>query len=272
MNFQLQWLDPIPAPNQTMANPTDFGKSLEKTDKAFNEPSNLSWRQLVGKVWIWLVVWWIISALIFMVTTFIGTLLDAGWPMLAVVFLFIGFLGTFIWNISIAGIYNLFFPKKYYDWSKTFWLLLLTNALLFFILAPLYFIFISQIEALFLILGFHIMFSVFVSACQVEFTANPNYSGSSFMWNILWFVASFLIFSIIYKGFTSWWGDQAYLVMLLPSVLAYAMIPFGAGIREKIYYKLYEMWNNAFYIPSISEIEDKNDPENQTEDEINIWF
>ncbi|HCY20266.1 TPA: hypothetical protein DIC40_00035 [Patescibacteria group bacterium] len=63
--------------------------------------------------------------------------------------------------------------------------MLLTNGLLFFILAPMYFVFASQIQSLFLVLGFHILFSVFVSACQIEFTANPNYSGSSLMGNII---------------------------------------------------------------------------------------
>jgi hypothetical protein len=34
---------------------------------------------------------------------------------------------------------------------------------------------------------------------------------------------------------------QTYLLMLLPSILGYSLTPFGSGIREKIYYKIYEM-------------------------------
>ncbi|MEI7919249.1 MAG: hypothetical protein WCH65_03445 [bacterium] len=45
--------------------------------------------------------------------------------------------------------------------------------------------------------------------------------------------------------------------MLLPPILAYTLIPFGAGIREKIYYKSYELGNNGFYIPSITETDDE---------------
>jgi len=284
MSFDLQWLDPIQAPNQTMPNTTNFGEKPEKAKNIFNEPWNLSWRQLIGKIWIGLLVGWIIAALLFIVTTFIGWMLDSAikwWaggtvnPMLSIILLFIWFLSTFIGNISIAGVYNLFFSKKYYDWSKVFWLLLLTNGLLFFILAPMYFVFASQIQNLFLVLWFHIIFSVFVSACQIEFSANPNYSWSSLMGNIIWFASSFLVYSLFYKSFTmsGWVENQTYLVMLLPPILAYTLIPFWAGVWEKIYYKLYEMGSNAFYIPSPNEIEEENDPEQkaiQEESEINI--
>lgn len=286
MSFDLQWLDPIQAPVQQMPNPTNFGTKPEKAKNIFNEPSNLSWRQLIGKIGIGLVIWWIIAALLFIVTTFIWTMLTSAmsqqtWagsspnPMLSIILLFIGFLSTFIWNISVAWVYNLFFSKKYYDGSKTFWLLLLTNGLLFFILAPMYFVFASQIQSLFLVLWFHIIFSVFVSACQIEFSANPNYSWSSLMGNIIWFASSFLIYSLFYKSFTMSGGveNQTYLVMLLPPILAYSLIPFGAGIREKVYYKLYEMWSNAFYIASPGDIDDNEDPEQkafQEESEINI--
>jgi len=284
MSFDLQWLDPIQAPNQQMPSTANFDTKPEKAKNIFNEPGNLSGRELIGKIGIWLVIWWIISTLLFIVTTFVGGMLTSAMsesasvtsnPMLSIILLFIWFLSTFIGNISIAWVYNLFFSKKYHDWSKTFWLLLLTNGLLFFILAPMYFIFASQVQNLFMVLGFHIIFSVFVSACQIEFTANPNYSGSSFMWNIIWFAWSFLVYSLFYKSFTmsGWVENQTYLVMLLPPVLAYWLIPLGAGIREKVYYKIYEMWSNAFYIPSPGEGEEDEDQEQkmlQEESEINI--
>jgi hypothetical protein len=288
MNFDLpdnlQWLDPIKSQSQDMPNTNDFGKKQEKSKDVFNEPGNLSWRQLIGKITIWLLVWWIISALLFIVTTFIWWMLSSAlnqWsnmapnPMLPIILLFIWFLSTFVWNISIAGIYNLFFSKKYYDWSKVFWLLLLTNGLLFFIFAPMYFVFASQVQNLFIVMWFHIIFSVFISACQIEFSANPNYSWSSLMGNVIWFAWSFLIYSLFYKSFTfsGWTEQQTYLLMLLPPILWYFLIPFGSWIREKIYYKFYEMWSNAFYIPSPNEIEndeDQDQKEQQEENEINI--
>ena len=61
--------------------------------------------------------------------------------------------------------------------------------------------------------------------------------------------------------------------MLLPPVLGYGLIPFGAGIREKIYYKFYELGNNGFYISSVTESDDDDtdgtDTTN-TSDDINI--
>jgi hypothetical protein len=52
------------------------------------------------------------------------------------------------------------------------------------------------------------------------------------------------------------------------------IIPFGAGIREKVYYKFYEMGNNGLYIPSIAEVDEEEEnnqstPNNDTE-EINV--
>ncbi len=277
----LEWLDPITNNNQQMPVTTNFSTKQDKKN-IFNEPWNLSGRQLVGKAIIGLVIWWVISALLFIVTTFIGGMLSSALnqqtgnaispnPMLPIILLFIGFLSTFIGNISVAGVYNLFFSKKYYDGTKTFWLLLLTNGLLFFILAPMYFIFASQVQGLFLVLGFHIIFSVFVSACQIEFTANPNYSWSALMGNIIWFAWSFLVYSLFYKSFTlsGWVETQTYLLILLPPVLGYTLIPFWAWIWEKLYYKAYEMWNNAFYLPSPNEVKENREEKNP-EEEINI--
>lgn len=274
----LEWLD-------TMPNPNTFWKKPQKAKNLFNEPGNLSGWQLFWKTGIGLVIGGVIAALLFIVMAFIGGMLTSAigqqtgtWgtsnPMLSIILLFIGFLSTFIGNIAVAGIYNLFFSKKYYDGAKTFGLLLLTNGLLFFILAPIYIVFSSQIQSLFIILGFHIIFSVFVSACQMEFSANPNYSASALMGNIIGFAWSFLVYSIFYKwSIAGGVESQTYLMMLLPSILWYTLIPFGAGIREKIYYRFYEMGNNGFYIASPSEIADAQTAQeraSQDENDINI--
>jgi len=73
-------------------------------------------------------------------------------PLLPLILLFIGFISTFIGNIAVAGVYSLFYSNKYYDVTKMFGLLFLTNGILFFILAPVYLMFGSQIETLFVIL------------------------------------------------------------------------------------------------------------------------
>jgi hypothetical protein len=56
--------------------------------------------------------------------------------------------------------------------------------------------------------------------------------------------------------------------MLLPTILGYTLIPFGASIREKIYYKAYEMGNNGFYLTSVREESDTIAA--NAEEEINI--
>jgi hypothetical protein len=129
----------------------------------FNPPSNLTGRQLVAKVVMGLVIGGIIAALLFVVVSFIGSMftsalgaqtteLSSANPLLPLILLFIGFISTFIGNIAVAGVYSLFYSKKYYDVTKMFGLLFLTNGILFFILAPVYILFGSQIDTLFVIL------------------------------------------------------------------------------------------------------------------------
>ncbi len=256
-----------------------------KNKNRSEEPSNLSWWQLLWKTLIWLIIWWIISAILFIALSFSGKIfIDAFQqtgeivrtnPILPFLLLFIGFLWTFIGNIWVAGSYNLFFNKKYRDISKMFGLLLLTNAILFFILVPIYIVFSKQVDTLFIILWFHVFFSIFVSACQIEFLSNPNYSASALMWNVLWFALSLLIYSIVWKS--SWDGsiqNKVYLLILIPAIVWYALIPFGSWIWEKIYYKVYENWSNPLFISSnedefnIDETTDMTGEDDQTNVEI----
>jgi len=249
----------------------------------FNEPSNLTGWQLVGKVLIGILIGGVIAALLFVILSFMGGMFTSAFgaqagsvvnPLLSLVLLFIGFLSTFIGNIAVGGIYSLFYNRKYYNTGKMFGLLFLTNGILFFFLAPIYIVFASQIDILFLVLGFHILFSVFTSAAQIEFSANPNYSASSFMGNVLGFALAFLAYALIYKSSGSAAVQQKiYLFMLIPPMIGYAVIPFGSGIREKIYYKSYELGNNGFYIPSCTENDgeatDGTDTTN-TADDVNV--
>lgn len=254
---------------------------LSKTTN-FNAPSNLSGRQLVAKVSMGLIIWGIIAALLFIVVSFIGSMFTSSLgqqasefasanPLLPLVLLFIWFISTFIGNIAVAGAYSLFYSKKYYDVTKMFGLLFLTNGILFFILAPVYILFGSQIETLFVILGFHVIFSVFASASQLEFTANPNYAGSSLMGNVLGFAFALLIYGLIYKltGGSSP-QQKIYLFMIVPPLVAYTLVPFGSGVREKIYFKFYELGNNGFYIPSMDEREEDEQTAWDLNEEINV--
>jgi len=268
----LWWVNTMPPIEGFQQNPmnnfasvpsADFGAVLNNS-KLNSEPNNLNGWQLLGKMAIGLVVGVLIAVLLFVVLSFVGTMFSeaiqwGAWfqsnPLLWIIVLFIGFLSSFIGNMIVAGAYSLFYSKKYYNSSKMFGFLLLTNAILFVILAPIYIVFAKNIEILFLILGFHVMFSVFVSASQMDFLANPNYSGSALIGNVFGFAMSFLVYSIIYKtAKVSSVSNQTYFFMLFPSIIAFTLVPFFAGLWEKIYYKFYEMGSNAFYIPSLSEV------------------
>jgi hypothetical protein len=266
--------------------PDVFSISTNTNNKLTNEPSNISWRQIIGKIGVGLGIWWVITAVLFMITTFVwgmfssamiwtgaGTSWTTSNPILSIILLFIGFISTFIGNLAVAGMYNLFFSRKYINGSKVYGLLLLTNWLLFFIFAPIYLIFSSQVQILFIVLWFHIVFSIFISACQTEFSANPNYSGSTLIGNTIGFALAIVTYCIIYKqSLLNGAEKQTYLLMLLPTILGYTLIPLGASIREKIYYKSYEMGNNAFYLSSIDEREELSEEETnkKDDDEINI--
>ncbi len=238
------------------------------------EPNQSSGRELTGKFFIWLIIWGVISVLLFVILSFVGSVFTESMgqagefvtsnPILPLLLLLIGFLSSFIWNLATAGIYGLFFGERYHNIGKTMWLLLLTNGLLFIILAPVYLIFSSDINTLFVILWFHIMFSIFLSSNQIEIVSNPNYSASSLIGTTLWFAITILIYSMVRKSAVGeWTQEKLYRLLLFPSIIGFSIIPLGLGIREAIYHKMYEVGNNGFYTPSIEE--NKNTTTWQTE-------
>ncbi len=263
--------------------PVPFGQLevASSSNNVFDEPNNLSGRQLTAKIFIGLAIWWIIAVLLFVIISFMSSMFTdilqqqqseftKTNPLLSLVLLFVGFISSFIGNMAVAGIYNLFYGKRYYDSSKIFWLLLLTNGILFFVLAPLYLIFNQNIDVLFLVMWFHILFSVFVSSCQIDFVSSPHYSPSSMIWNILWFVLAFLGYAIVYKtAIQSWAQQQIYFLMLFPPLLAYTLLPFGAGIWEKVYYKIYESGANPFYVTSFEDMNSLSSTDVEPDD-INV--
>ncbi len=231
------------------------------------EPPMFSGRQILAKTGLGLVLWTLIAFLLFLMLGFLGDIIPdalsqnnqfAGGPnaLLPFLLLFIGFLVTIIGNMTIAGLYNLFYSSIYYDVTKMFGMILLTNAILLVFFTPMYLLFQTKPEILFLILWFHILFATFISSALIEFIANPNYSGSSLIGNVFGFAVALLFYSIIFKpsqagGATE---QQVYLLLLLPPILGFTLIPLCLNLRQKIYYKFYESGSNAFYIPSLDEI------------------
>lgn len=248
-----------------LVNNTNIYLTINHMDTKTNleiEPNQSSWWELLWKIFIWLLVWWIIAVLLFLILSIIWWIFTNSYtqvadynsssnPILPLLIILIGFLVSFIWNIWICGLYNLFFSKKYYRTRKSIWIIALTNGFLLLFLIPIYFIFGSDTNTMFMILGFHIIIAWFLSSLQNEIVSNPNYGASSVIWATLSFVLIMFLYSIIWKAAMDWWSQQKlYLLLLFPPVICYWLLPLGASIWESIYYKMYELWNNPFFIPA----------------------
>ncbi len=226
------------------------------------EPNQNSWWELIWKFVIWLFVWWILAILLFFVSSIIGWIFTDSFtqvsnynsssnPILPLLIILIWFLVSFIWNVWICGLYHLFFSRKYFKLKKNIWIVVLTNWILLLFLIPIYFIFSSDTNTMFMILWFHIIIWGFLSSLQNEIISNPNYWSSSLIWATLSFTIIMIAYSIIWKIAMEWWSqEKLYLLLLFPPVICYSLLPFWECIRDSIYFKMYEIWNNPFFIES----------------------
>lgn len=242
-------------------------------DKLNIEPNNTTVGQIVAKICIGLVIWLIIAFLVFVITILFNTVIQqwiralnsntqvAGNPILPLIFMLIAFIASLSGNSLIATIYNLLYTGKYFDLSKMMSLISLSQIIIFFILAPLYLVFRDSILSLFIIVAFHIIFAVFISYSLMEFTTNPNYSASDLIGGMIGFCITILIFLSFYKSF--WAAEfgldnasnqKIKMLIAIPPLLSYTIIPLCYCLREKLYYKFYEMGNNFFYTPSLNEV------------------
>lgn len=135
-----------------------------------------------------------------------------------------------------------------------FSLTLTCNIILFFFFVPLYIIFATSIDELFVILAFHILFTVFISYSAIQMTTNPNYSAVHLIGAAFGLTIALIGFGTLYKIIDVNEGNTANILLAIPPVLAYACIPLFHGVWEKLYYKFYSSGNNFFYIPSLSEV------------------
>ena len=231
--------------------------------KLGNEPNNNTWWQVFAKAGIGLAVGVVIAFLIFIILFLASSMFTQALkstinspgvantvnPLLPLVLVIIAFIATFVGSVILSGLFNLFYSNKYYDLGKTFSVSLLTNIFLFFLMIPLYMMFYQNINTLFYILGFHIIFAIFISYSQGEFVTNPNYSASHMIGSMIGAVISMVAFAVIAKWLQ---GNQN--MLLIPSILGYMLIPFFHSLREKIYYKFFENGNNFLFLPSLSDI------------------
>jgi hypothetical protein len=242
-------------------------------DKLTIEPNNTSVWQIVAKVILWFIVWLIIAFLVFVITILFNTIIQqwvralstsgqiSGNPVLPLIFMLIAFIASLSGNAIVAMVYNLLYTGKYYDMSKMISLISVSQIIIFFIMAPIYMLFRDSILGLFIIVAFHIIFGVFISYSQMEFTTNPNYSASNLIGWVVGFCITLLVFLSFYKSFgaAEFGLDNAStqkikMLIAIPPLLSYTLIPLCYCLWEKLYYKFYEMGNNFFFIPSLSEV------------------
>lgn len=230
------------------------------------EPHNPTGREIILKGFIWLIIGTVIAFMVFALLILVGGSIQEALanslsgvievnPLLPLILMVIAFLGTFIGNLILAWVLNLIYGDKYYDMGKMFSIALLLNILLFIFFVPIYILYTTSPQSLFLILALQILITVFVCYVGMENTTNPNYSASNLVWWALGLCVSIFLFAIIYKLLgTDGNSQQIYILLAIPPVLGYMCIPFFQTVREKLYYKFYTMGNNFLYIPSLNEV------------------
>ena len=259
--------------SQIASNPPKATKTMWKPDVAMfdNTPNDVSIGSFWGKVFIWWIVWICVAALLF------GTLSAIGWittsndgsanPMLKILLPIIWFVVSFVWNLALAGLYNIFFSRRYYNFGKMFGLIFASSLILFVFFFAIYSLF-SSMSDLYRILWFQIIFGLYVALNLIDFLSQPNYSASSMMWNTLWCVLAVIAYLLIIQLGS---GDVSKMLIpiIISSVAVYAITVFGAGIWDAIYYKFYEWGSNPFYLPSLNELREERQKEETKKEKEN---
>ena len=255
-------------------------KPPEKKLRFSNEPNDVTMGGFFGKILIGLVVGLCISALLFAVLSAVGGMLggENGAPsaILGILLAFIGFIAGMLGNMGLALLYNLFFSKRYYHLGKMMGLIFTSSIIIFILVLPLYFLPLQGgVATLFTILGVQILFSFFITSNLIEYLAQPNYSGSSLIGNVLGFILSIVVYlTIVVQIQEGEISNQLFLFMLLPTVIGYPIMLLGLGIWDGIYYKFFEWGNNPFYLASLAELSKDNQEALETEhkntEEINV--
>ncbi len=234
-----------------------------------NKPFNPTWGEIVVKTIGGLIISVITAIIVFVIyyatwdifkDALAGLNSVAWWPqtvnpMIAVIMSVIWFIGSFFWTLMMGAIYNFTFSNRYYDFWKMISLSLIVNSFIFIFAVILYLVFYDNIEVLFFILMFHILFSTFVSLLMYDVISNPNYSAEFLIWYSVGFFLVLFLLALMFKFSNINQNPGAIWYFLsLPIVLVYTLLPLIESIWEKIYYKFYEMWNNFLYVPSLEEI------------------
>lgn len=268
---------------QLWADSTQGQKTFEKPDVAMfdNAPSDISLWSFFWKIFIWLMVWICVVALLFWTLAALGS---ATWsdgeqanPLLRFLLSLVWFIVHFVWSFALALMYNIFFSKRYYNLGKMFALIFVSSLILRLFFIIIYFLY-DDIDNLYIILWFQVIFGLYVSLNLMDFLSQPNYSASSMMANNLGCILTVVVYiAVVHYIDLKLWStlkSRISLYALLPVLLSYTVMIFWAELWDAIYYKFYEWWNNPFYLPSLNELREERKKEEvekaEEEEDVNV--
>ena len=249
-------------------------KETPKPDVAMfdNAPNDVSIGSFFWRIFLAIIVWVCVAALLFgtFALWWLGS--SDAWnlnSMLWILLPVMWFVACFVWNIALAWLYNLFFSKRYYNFSKMVGLIFVSSLLilpLFIIISAIYkHVFHADMDTLYFILKLQIIFSLFVSVNLIDFLSQPNYSASSLMWNIMWLALATIVALLI-----SW----NTILITVSAIATYTCMVIWSVIWDAVYYKFYERGNNPFYLPSLNELREERKKEEvkkkEEEEEVNV--
>lgn len=248
-----------------------------------NAPRDPQAWEIVSKTLIWLVVGMLIAWLVAILIMAFGSesFLISAKSLLPFVLMTIAFVATLVGVGMVVTGYHIFFPKVYNDFGKMMAFSFVINTILFFVFALIYFFantptlwWTPNAMTIYLVLGFHICFAVFLSLCAVDMHLNPQYSWSVLVWSSIGFGLTIVVLMLVYMStVSSEQSTRLYYLMLMPSVLIFLIMPLIQSIWYKIYYTMYELGSNFLYLYTIDEqlqIEETKREENEMLDDINV--
>lgn len=274
---------------QIWMNSTQNSKNFEKPDVAMfdNAPSDITLWSFFGKIFIWLMVWFCVVALLFWTLAALGSIAwtntGQATTTLKILLAATWFVVDFIGSVALALMYNIFFNKRYYNFGKMFALIFISSIIFSLFFIVIYFLY-NDINDLYCILWFQVIFWLYISLNLMDFLSQPNYSASSMMWNNLWCILTVVAYVWITQmiDFSQWTAEASdawkfksvFFLAIFPVILSYTLMIFGANLWDTIYYKFYEWWNNPFYLPSLNELREERQKEEKEkekqEEEVNV--
>ena len=154
--------------------------------------------------------------------------------------------------------------------------LIFVSSIILWIFFILIYVLYDKINDLYVVLWFQVIFWLYVSLNLMDFLSQPNYSASSMMANNLWCILTIVVYIAIMKvvNFNTWENLRLLFLAIIPVILSYTLMIFGANLWDAIYYKFYEWWNNPFYLPSLNELREERQKEEvkkaEEEEDVNV--